>query len=83
MGYNRDLDKELWFDEIKDGDNVLRISIFSYNDGEKKLQIGPRTHEKKDGETSFRKAGRLSVYETGCLFDMMGKIIKVLEREEE
>ena len=83
MGYNKDLDEELWFDEIKDGDDVLRVSIFSYNGGEKKLQIGPRTHEKKDGGFSYRKAGRLSVYETGCLSDMMTKIEEVLEREEE
>lgn len=39
----------------------LVISIYRYEEGEPKLQIGPRTFTKRDGTKATTKAGRLSV----------------------
>jgi hypothetical protein len=72
MAYNKGLDKVLYMANI-DGENdtTLKVSVFSYNGGEPKLQIGPRVYIKRDGEEGFRKAGRLSEGEVEKLVDVL------------
>ncbi len=70
MAFNRALDKELFSAEI--GDNGLKVGIFSYNGGDKKFQIGPRTYTKKDGTTGFNKVGRMSMNEVVDLAVVLG-----------
>ena len=75
MAYSKGLDKELYFANIQSEDGtVLRVSVFSYNGGDKKLQIGPRIYTKKDGEEGYRKAGRLTEGETEQLVDILPTI---------
>jgi hypothetical protein len=69
MAFNKDLDQELWAKEIEGDNDTLRISVFAYNGGDRKLQIGPRTYEKKNGDEGFRKAGRLTADEARFLFE--------------
>jgi hypothetical protein len=52
----------------------LLISINRYNDGEAKLQIGPRVFVKKDGSESQRKAGRLTIEDVLWLYDVIDEI---------
>ncbi|MCF7874411.1 MAG: hypothetical protein K9L99_00905 [Candidatus Omnitrophica bacterium] len=59
MPYNADLDKEL-FAKAWEGERTrIRVRVFSYNQGEKKVQI---TRENKDNDDNFRftKLGRLT-----------------------
>jgi len=65
MAFNSSLDKVLIGWTVGDG---LEIKVCIYNGGDKKLQIGPRTYEKKDGSTGFRKAGRMSFDEVKELY---------------
>jgi len=81
MGFNKDLDKTLWSTDIKDGDDILRVSINCYNEGTRKLQIGPRVVIKQDGSESYRKAGRMSVFETSQLFSLTEEIENIMENE--
>ena len=63
MAFDQSKDKVLWEGEVGD----LQISVHSYNDGEPKLQIGPRMTE-KDGEApGYRKAGRISLEEVSYI----------------
>jgi len=72
MAYNKGLDKVLYEANINsENDTVLKVSVYSYNGGEPKLQIGPRTYTKKNGEEGFRKAGRLTEGEVEKLVDIL------------
>ena len=59
--------------------NGLEISVRSYNGGEKKLQIGPRTFERRDGSVGHRKAGRLTSDEFDFLASISGDIYKAID----
>jgi hypothetical protein len=58
----------------------LLISINRYNDGEPKVQIGPRVFTKKDGSESQRKAGRLTIEDILWLYDHIDEIKEDLSR---
>ena len=72
MAYDKSADKVLYMANI-DGENdtTLKVSVYSYNGGEPKLQIGPRVYQKRNGEDGFRKAGRLTGGEVEKLADIM------------
>ena len=72
MAYNKGLDKVLYMANIDSADGtVLKVSVYSYNGGEPKLQIGPRVYTKRNGEDGFRKAGRLNEGEVEKLVDIL------------
>jgi hypothetical protein len=59
-------------------DTGLMVSINRYDQGEAKVQIGPRTFIKKDGGESQRKSGRLSMEDILWLYDTMDEIKEAL-----
>ena len=52
----------------------LNISICRYDEGEVKLQIGPRSYIKKDGSKSATKAGRLSIDDVNWLSECLEQV---------
>ncbi len=52
----------------------LVISINQYEDGDPKLQIGPRVFVKKDGTESQRKAGRLSLKDLLWFYELIDDV---------
>jgi hypothetical protein len=53
----------------------LMVSIQRYNNGEAKLQIGPRILLKKDGsQRAPAKAGRLTIEDVMWLYDIIDDI---------
>ncbi len=52
----------------------LVISINQYEDGDPKLQIGPRVFVKKDGTESQRKAGRLSLEDLLWFYELIDDV---------
>ncbi|MFO8052838.1 MAG: hypothetical protein R6U54_02610 [Candidatus Omnitrophota bacterium] len=75
MPYNADLDKEL-FAKSWEGDRTrIRVRVFSYNQGTKKVQI---TRENKDNEDNFRftKLGRLTKEEAEGILPLMKEAIE-------
>lgn len=63
MTFNRDKDVELDSKEVlNDGNNVLTIGIYQYDNGVPKVQI-KREITKSDGERKFAKLGRLTLEE--------------------
>ena len=58
----------------------LEVSLRSYNGGDRKLQIGPRSRETKSGDERFEKARRLSVDEIFFLKEtVLPEVEKLLE----
>ena len=81
MAYNKDLDKVLWEGAIE-GDvegKALLVSVHSYNGGDAKLQIGPRTYLKRNGDIGYGKAGRLTLEEGVALANMLPQALEAMD----
>jgi hypothetical protein len=79
MAFDRSKDKEIRSWAIGDPDDKhLRVSVMQYNDGEMKLQIGPRVYIRRDGREGFGKAGRLTLNEVKALTDLAPEIEGIL-----
>ena len=65
---------------IASDEKTLKVCVMSYNGGEPKLQIGPRTYVKRDGSTGYAKAGRMTLHEVKEIGDMMPEIEGVMNR---
>ena len=55
----------------------LRVSVYQYDGGKPKLQIGPRV-KVKDGETHYNKVGRLTMEEVQRLTELAPEIISAM-----
>ena len=74
--YDRSKDVAV-YERTIDGDSEgksLKVAVMSYNGGEMKLQIGPRTYLKRDGSTGYAKAGRMTMAEVKAIGAMMPEI---------
>ncbi len=75
MPYDKTLDVET-FKEVKDFDNTrISVGIFSYNGGEKKLQL-TRENQGQDEDWRFAKLGRLTKREAKEIIPVMMKAIE-------
>ena len=71
-GFDKNLDKEI-YSEIKEFDRTrVRVSVFSYNGGQKKLQI-TRENKNASGDFSFTKLGRMSKDEVTAILPLIKK----------
>ncbi len=70
MPYDSNLDKKLFSKAWEHERGRISVSVWSYNDGPKKIQI---TRENKDREGVFRftKLGRLTKEETEAVVPLM------------
>ncbi len=59
MPYESDLDKKLFSKSLESENGKIVVSVYSYKDGPKKLQI-TREVKRQDGNVIFAKLGRLS-----------------------
>jgi hypothetical protein len=69
-----DSSKDEIIKQWKCDDTGLLVTINRYNQGEAKVQIGPRIFVKKDGSESQRKAGRLTIEDVLWLYDVIDQI---------
>lgn len=73
--FDKNLDKEL-FSEIKEFEtSKIKVGVYSYNDGEKKLQISRETRN-QDGEWKFAKVGRMFKDEVEAVIPIMQKALE-------
>ena len=78
MAFDRNLDKELFSETINFETTRITIGVFSYNDGEKKLQIS-RENLSQNGEWSFAKLGRMFKDEAEKAIPLMQKALKHMQ----
>jgi len=75
MAFDNSLNKEL-FAETKEFETTrIKVGIYSYNDGEKKMQIS-RENRNQDGEWNFSKLGRMFKDEVEAVLPMMQKALE-------
>ena len=75
MAFDKNLDKSLFSETIEFETSRITIGVFSYNDGEKKLQIS-RENMNQNGEWSFAKLGRMFKDEVEKAIPVMQKALE-------
>lgn len=82
MSYDASKDKLIKLFELNQNENgkekSLIISIFSFNNGPKKLQIH-RSYMKSDGTTGYGQMGRLTKDEFRFLQNHSEQILEIME----
>ena len=73
--FDKSLDKELFSEIIQFETSRITVGVFSYNDGEKKMQIS-RENMNQDGEWSFAKLGRMFKDEAEKVIPVMQKALE-------
>jgi len=78
MPYDPSLDESLFSKTVETELGRLTVSVYSYNQGIKKLQI---TRENRDGEGNFRftKLGRMTKDEVEAILPLMEEAVKAME----
>ncbi len=75
MPYDKSLDVDV-FKEVKEFEGSrITIGVFSYNNGEKKLQLG-RENQDASGEWRFSKLGRMTKVEVQAVVPVMLKAVE-------
>jgi len=77
-GYDSNLDEKLFSKGVEDEAKRLTVSIYSYNQGAKKLQI---TRENRDAQGDFRfaKLGRMAKEEVEGVLPLMQEALKHMD----
>lgn len=78
MPYDRSLDDQLFSKVWETESERLTISIYSYNNGPKKLQI-TRENKSAQGEFRFTKLGRLSKDEVNAILPLIQEALKQMD----
>ena len=78
MAYDRNLDQSLFSKTWDTETSRMIISVHSYNNGPKKLQI-TRQIKDSDGEFKFAKLGRLSKEEIEAILPLIQEAITALD----
>ena len=78
MPYEKSLDVET-FKEVKEfGETRISVGIYSYNGGEKKMQISRENKDQND-EWRFAKLGRLNKLEAKEIVPIMVKALEKMQ----
>ena len=75
--FDKSLDKELFSETINFETTRITVGVFSYSDGEKKMQVS-RENMSQNGEWSFAKLGRLFKDEAEKVIPVMEKALKYM-----
>ena len=78
MPYDKNLDKNI-FSEVADfGNTRVTVGVFSYNNGEKKLQLS-RENKNASDEWIFSKLGRLNKEELQAILPAVQKALEAMQ----
>ena len=75
MPFDPNLDKKLFSEEKEFERTKLTVSVMSYNDGPKKLQIS-RENKTATGDLQFAKLGRMTKEEAEAVLPLMQKALE-------
>jgi hypothetical protein len=79
MPFDKSLDKELFKEEFDFEMTKIAVSVFSYNDGTPKLQLGRQNRNPNSGDWMFSKLGRLTKEEAEKVYAAMGKALETMK----
>lgn len=78
MPYDPNLDKSLFSKQFEDETRRLTVSVFSYNEGQTKLQIS-RENRDMEGNLRFAKLGRMTKDEVEAVIPFMQEALKSMQ----
>jgi hypothetical protein len=78
MPYDNSLDERLFSKSWETDSDRLSVSIYSYNQGTKKLQLN-RERKNKDGELKFAKLGRLTKEEMEAILPLIQEALPQMD----
>ncbi len=70
MPYDAKLDNQLFTKSVENDLGKISVSIYSYNNGPKKLQIS-RENKDQEGKLSFAKLGRMTKEEATAILPLI------------
>ena len=59
MAFDPNLDKKLFSESVEFETTRITVGVFSYNDGEAKIQISRENRDQNSGDWKFSKLGRM------------------------
>ncbi len=77
MPYDSSLDERLFTKSWEDDNSKISVSVYSYNSGQKKLQISRETKD-AEGNSRFAKLGRLTKEEAQGILPLIQEAITQL-----
>lgn len=77
MPYNADLDNQLFSKSWENDVDQLVVSVYSYNNGPKKLQISRKSRDTQ-GEFKFAKLGRMTKEEAENILPLIQEAMSFL-----
>jgi len=81
MAFDPNLDKKLFSETAELETTKLTVSIHSYNDGIKKMQISRENLDPTSGQYKFSKLGRMIQEEAEAIFPLFEKALKHMAEE--
>ena len=78
MPYDSNLDKQLFTKAFESEMGKIVVSVYSYNNGQKKLQL-TRENASSEGEVRFAKLGRLTKAEAQGVLPLMQEALTFMD----
>ena len=75
-GFDKSLDVEVFGEDASFETTKIRVSVMSYNEGQKKLQISRENLNPEDGEWRWSKLGRMTKEESEAVVPIMQKALE-------
>jgi hypothetical protein len=76
MAFDKNLDKELWSGTKDFETSKIKVGVYSYNDGEKKLQISRENLNQENAQWKFAKLGRMFKDEAEAIVPLIQKALE-------
>jgi|TARA_Y100000310_G_scaffold339022_1_gene430373 hypothetical protein len=77
MAFDKNLDQEIFSETAKFETSRIKVGVYSYNEGEKKLQLS-RENMNQNGEWSFAKVGRMDKEEAEAVLPLIKKALEYM-----
>jgi hypothetical protein len=77
MPYESNLDEQLFSKTWENEAGKIIVSVYSYNNGPKKLQV-TREFKNREGNYTFAKLGRLSREELEGILPLLQEVLKIM-----
>ncbi len=78
MAFDKNLDKQLYEEEIESENSLIKVGVYSYNEGQKKMQL-IRQNKSPEGDLKFAKLGRLTKEEAEKVIPAMQRAAEKME----
>ena len=77
MAFDKNLDVEIFAETASFETSRIKVGVYSYNEGEKKLQLS-RENMNQNGEWSFAKGGRMDKAEAEAVLPLIKKALEYM-----